>query len=1243
MASQLMNLCKRMLSIGEGSRNLRSSARQRKQHGPAVIEVLEERRLLTADMWEPVELSDDAAAFFDDSYVHEIHITFADEDWFDVLVESHTNDADDPYFEASFVGDGIEMGSIGVRFKGNSSFDGTGVKKSFKLDFNEYEQDDEDLSFLGLTKLNLNNNFNDPSMLREKLFYDYASNFVEGVSRAVHTKLYVNGEYYGLYTAVEQVDKNLAQSRFGSDEDGNLYKGSASDDVADDPSADFGSDLTYLGTDQADYEDFYQLKTNETANDYSQLIELLDVLNNTSSTDLSAAIEPLLDVQDTLASLALNNLFVNLDSYSGAAHNYYLYDRDDTGQFTHLFWDVNESFGTFTQFTERGSDPLELDPFWLPTAQGPPGQAEPELRPLAENLWEVDEYSTAYLQDLAEMLREGFDVTSASARITELADLIRDDVTADPNKQYTAAQFELNLTSDVSDGMRTIYGLTNFIEERSAFLQSTLDTYADQTNLAFNEVMSVNVSTNPDQSGDFDPWVEIYNNGPGLVSMTGTYLTNDADDLTKWAIPTSDLDDGQFLTLWLDGETAEGANHASFALDSDGGSLLLTDGTAVIDTLTYGVLEEDTSFARIPDGVGEFEVTNQPTFGIENEPSAIETVEIYINELMADNDATIEDPDDAGSFEDWIELYNPGSKSVDLSGFYLTDDASDPTLWQFPSGSVIAAGGFLLIWADKDTDQGDDHADFKLSSGGEVVQLYNIDGTTLVDSVTFGEQTTDISYGRTPDGTDTLSLMATPTPGTSNVDSALRTISIANASLVTEGNDLIFEITIDQDPTSSVSVLLTTSDGTAIGGSDYTAILEQSITFEPGGSLTKSVSVTTINDTEQDSAVQETVFVNLSDATGATLTNSQAVGYIADDERLTKPVVDDIARYPDTDSPTITWQTVSGAASYNVWLTRRFPAATRVLSEESSVTSEQFTPSSDLDPGYYKVWVQAIDSDNVGGTWSDVQTFEIRPELGTPTIATFTSPPTFTWTTIPNAPGYELFIRTTDGDTVVNNIATNSYTPSEALTQSEGRWWIRSSDAIGNRGWSLAGKFGPATEIESPVGTQNSATPTFAWVDTQGAGRYVLHVANLDTSTVQIREDNLTTNSYTPSTALPSGSYRAWVKAIDSATDSFAAGVWSDPIDFSIASAGVFNEVDIQTPFKTILSVLPLKALPESSEPFVDNQPTPAAEASQKEASENGIGETKLPVQRSTDNQSNNELLDLCMKEFSQLITNLDT
>jgi len=141
---------------------------------------------------------------------------------------------------------------------------------------------------------------------------------------------------------------------------------------------------------------------------------------------------------------------------------------------------------------------------------------------------------------------------------------------------------------------------------------------------------------------------------------------------------------------------------------------------------------------------------------------------LFINEIMADNDAIIEDPDEAGAFEDWIEVYNAGTAAVDLGGMYLTDDVSDPMQWQFPAGSSIAAGGFLLIWADGEPEQGDNHASFKPSSGGETVALYDTDGTTLVDSIEFGAQVTDVAYGRTPDGSDTLSVLTMPTPGAAN-------------------------------------------------------------------------------------------------------------------------------------------------------------------------------------------------------------------------------------------------------------------------------------------------------------------------------------------------------------------------------------------------------------------------------------------------------------------------------------------
>ncbi len=139
---------------------------------------------------------------------------------------------------------------------------------------------------------------------------------------------------------------------------------------------------------------------------------------------------------------------------------------------------------------------------------------------------------------------------------------------------------------------------------------------------------------------------------------------------------------------------------------------------------------------------------------------------VVLNELMASNGQGAKDPQ--GQFDDWIELHNLSDASVDIGGMYLTDDLGEPTKWRLPAGVTIAARGYLLIWADNDTADEGLHASFSLSASGEEVGLYDRDGMTLVDSVTFGEQPTDVSYGRFPDGTGDWTPMGYSTPGQEN-------------------------------------------------------------------------------------------------------------------------------------------------------------------------------------------------------------------------------------------------------------------------------------------------------------------------------------------------------------------------------------------------------------------------------------------------------------------------------------------
>jgi hypothetical protein len=146
---------------------------------------------------------------------------------------------------------------------------------------------------------------------------------------------------------------------------------------------------------------------------------------------------------------------------------------------------------------------------------------------------------------------------------------------------------------------------------------------------------------------------------------------------------------------------------------------------------------------------------------------------VFINEWLADNSHTLANPL-GGKYDDWFELYNPATNTVDLGGFYLTDTLSDKFQFMIPTNGhyTIAPHGFLPVWADNKGDQNATnvtglHVNFALSKSGEAIGLFAPDGTTI-DAVTFGAQTTDVSQGRYPDGSSNIVFMTTPTPGTNN-------------------------------------------------------------------------------------------------------------------------------------------------------------------------------------------------------------------------------------------------------------------------------------------------------------------------------------------------------------------------------------------------------------------------------------------------------------------------------------------
>jgi len=146
-----------------------------------------------------------------------------------------------------------------------------------------------------------------------------------------------------------------------------------------------------------------------------------------------------------------------------------------------------------------------------------------------------------------------------------------------------------------------------------------------------------------------------------------------------------------------------------------------------------------------------------------------ELPDVYINEFMASN--SMSHPDEGGAFPDWIELYNASDVDADLSGWWLTDDNTDIFKWQIPDGVSILPGGFIVMFCDRDLDEGPLHVDFELDADGEDIGLYgpNVLDNPEIDAIdAYGLQLADVSLARVPDGSPTFVAVDGGTPGVTN-------------------------------------------------------------------------------------------------------------------------------------------------------------------------------------------------------------------------------------------------------------------------------------------------------------------------------------------------------------------------------------------------------------------------------------------------------------------------------------------
>lgn len=406
----------------------------------------------------------DGDSIFNSSQVHDVYLQFSQASFWDTLTANFTADV---YTEADMTFDGVAYPSVGVKLKGNSSYNNPSNKKSIKIDMNNYVSGQK---IDGLKKFNLNNGFKDPSFLREKLALDYLNDHGIAAPRCTYARVYLNGTYWGLYTLVEEVNNNFCTQRFGGN-DGNRFKG--------DPSG----DLRWYGSAASNYYTHYELDNNSTANDWSDLVRLIDKINNTSSNDFHDSLEAVLNTNTFVNHWAAYNLFVNLDSYIGSGHNYFIYHDTVSDKFEWIQWDVNESFGNFNLMMSV-SQLENLSWNYLNQANN---------KPLCNKMLQNSTYTTLYQQALCNLAHD-FTNAALDAKIDSLANAIRTDVYADTQKFFTNQDFETNLTSDVGQTA----GIKSFITARHNSLTSQLSAFGCW--LSVNEQASataINAYPNP--------------------------------------------------------------------------------------------------------------------------------------------------------------------------------------------------------------------------------------------------------------------------------------------------------------------------------------------------------------------------------------------------------------------------------------------------------------------------------------------------------------------------------------------------------------------------------------------------------------------------------------------------------------------------------------------------------------------------------------------------------------------------
>jgi len=642
-----------------------------------------------------------AQHLYDLKTIRSIDLHFYHADW-DRILDSLMTINSEECIAAKLVIDGKIYDSVGIRFKGNSSYNANNKKNPLHIEFDYFIKQD----FQGYETLKLSNMFKDPSCVREVLAYQILSNYLPA-SMGNYVFLTIDGQPHGLYTNVESVNKSFAKKHYGSGNnpffkcDPINISGTPKPPPAGCPPANMNtSALIFISNDSNCYKQSFEIKSDY---GWNSLLNTCQTLNQNISN-----FPKVFNLDRALWMLAFNAIFVNLDSYTGSGHNYYLY-QDDSGRYNPALWDLNECFGVFrnTGITQLNTQQLQQ--------LAPDINSANNNRPLIQKLLANPEWKKQFFAHFKTIFYEFIANDSFLYLAKNLQLQIDSLIQTDPNKRYSYLDFQRALDYNTGSGPGEIVGLNVLMKARKNFLLNLAE---------FQKI--------PPQINDVSQFTEAQKTGVPLIitaKITGTNAV--------------------FLKYRNSGIGA----FYSIQMFDDGkhNDLLAADGIwgAQIPALNHAGSYDYYIYAINPEAVSFFPARAETEFLNVKVSAESNLIGVVINELMASNQKYATDQN--GEYDDWIELFNNNTEDISLKNCYLSDNNLNIYKWKFPD-TIIKAKSFLIIWADEDSTQKGLHANFKLSKSGEEIFLSD-NKKNPVDQITFGPQSDDISLGRYPNGT----------------------------------------------------------------------------------------------------------------------------------------------------------------------------------------------------------------------------------------------------------------------------------------------------------------------------------------------------------------------------------------------------------------------------------------------------------------------------------------------------------